>query len=92
MPQSLHKIGHRIAKAPKIGSRVAQRSLKIGERVAGGGAAAGTLAGRPDIAIGLAAASEGMGTAIHIIGRTHKQIKNDLKKKKTAKASTVCEG
>ena len=37
MPPSLHKIGHRIAKAPKIGSRVAQRSLKIGKRVAGGG-------------------------------------------------------
>ena len=79
MPQSLHKIGHRVAKAPKIGSRVAQRSLKKnGKRIAGGGAAAATLAGRPDIAIGLTAASEGMGAASHIIGRTHKQTKSDL--------------
>ena len=92
MPPSLRKIGHRIAKAPKIGSRVAQRSLKIGKRVAGEGAAAATLAGRPALAIGLAAASDGMGTASHIIGRTHKQIKSDLEKPANKKASTVGEG
>ena len=92
MPPSLRKIGHRIAKTPKIGSRVAQRSLKIGKRVAGEGAAAATLAGRPALAIGLAAASDGMGTASRIIGRTHKQIKSDLEKPANKKASTVGEG
>ena len=78
MPQSIHKVGRRVAKAPKLGSRVSQRSLKIGKRIAGGGAAAATLAGRPDIAIGLSAASEGMGAASRIIGKTHRQIKSDL--------------
>ena len=80
MAQSIHKLGHRISKAAKLGSRVSQRALKIGKRVAGGAASAAVLAGRPDLAVGLTAASEGMGAASHIIGHTHKAIQSDLEK------------
>ena len=89
MPQSLHKIVHRVAKASKIGSGVGQRSLKIGKRIAGGGATAAPLAGRPDIAIGLSAASEGMGAASHIIGKTHSHIKSDLEKPAAMKTTSM---
>jgi len=85
------KLGKRIAKASKVGSRVAQRSLKIGKRISGGASAAAVLAGRPDLAAGLSAASEGMGAASHIIGHTHKAIKSDLEKPATQKTSTVGE-
>jgi hypothetical protein len=87
-----HKIGKRIAKASKVGSRVAQRSLKIGRRVAQGGSAAAALAGRPDVAMALGAAGEGMGAASKIIHHTHNQIKSDLEKPATKPANTAGEG
>lgn len=83
------KLGKRIAKASKVGSRVAQRTLKIGKRVAHGASAAAVLAGRPDVAMALGAAGEGMGEASKIIGHTHNAIKSDLEKPaKMARTST----
>ena len=83
-----HKIGKRIAKASKVGSRVAQRSLKIGKRVANGASAAAALAGRPDVTISLGAAGESMGAALKIIHNTHSAIKSDLEKPAAKKAIT----
>ena len=80
MPLSIHKLGHRVAKASKIGSRVAQRSLKIGKRIAGGASAVAALSGRPDVAMALGAAGEAMGAGSQIIGHTHNAIKSDLEK------------
>ena len=80
------KLGKRIAKASKVGSRVAQRSLKIGKRVANGASAAAALAGRPDVAMALGAAGEGMGAASKIIHNTHNAIKSDLEKPAAKKA------
>ena len=77
---SLHRIGQRISKASKVGSRVAQRSLKIGKRVAGGAAAVAALSGRPDVAMALGAAGEAMGAGSNIIHNTHNAIKSDLEK------------
>ena len=71
---------------------MAQRSLKIGRRVAQGGSAAAALAGRPDVAMALGAAGEGMGAASNTIHHTHNQIKSDLEKPVTKPANTAGEG
>ena len=92
MAQSVHKLGERISKAAKVGSRASQRALKIGKRVAGGASAVAALSGRPDVAMALGAAGEAMGAGSQIIHHTHNAIKSDLEKPATKRASPTSEG
>ena len=58
-------------------------------KVAHGASAAAVLAGRPDVAMALGAAGEGMGEASKIIGHTHNATKPDLERPAKKAISTT---
>ena len=77
----IRRLGKRLGKAARVGSRGLQKGLRLGSRVAAIGAAGATAAGRPDIAVPLAAASEGAGLAHAVLRDTHHAVKSELEKK-----------
>ena len=77
---SIHTIAKRVGRGTRIASRVTQKALKVGKRVAHGASAVAAIAGRPDVSVALHAAGDGMGELGGVIHGVHKNVKSDLEK------------
>ena len=77
----IRRLGKRVGKTARIGSRVLQKGLRIGSRLGHIGAVAAAVSGHPEISAALTAGSVGAEHAHAALHDAHSAVKSELEKK-----------
>ena len=81
MGSQIRRLGKRVGKTARIGSRVLQKGLRIGSRLGHIGAVAAAASGHPEVAAALTAGSVGAEHAHAALHDAHRAVKSELEKK-----------
>ena len=82
MTLHIHHLGKRIGKTLKVGSRMGQRALRIGGRIASVGSEVAEESGRPGLAAELGAVSKTAHLGAHALQASHHAARSELEKKR----------